>query len=151
MKNIHCYIAKDGYAARVKDTKSYDSIRLVIGSLLAIVSPLIQLSAKTSYLDGRSRSFQTITIQPDTRTIISAGTSTSQRTVLLYFLGGFARHVSTPLLVLTRDAEQNMQNRQPDTHRIKEPDCGQRTGRRLCSRATLYHRSGFYRSKLVSL
>ncbi|TFK54991.1 nucleotide-diphospho-sugar transferase [Heliocybe sulcata] len=26
MKNIHCYIAKEGYAARVKDTKSYDSI-----------------------------------------------------------------------------------------------------------------------------
>jgi translation initiation factor eIF-2B subunit epsilon len=30
MKNIYCYIAKDGYAARVKDTKSYDSIRLTI-------------------------------------------------------------------------------------------------------------------------
>ncbi|KAI6028776.1 nucleotide-diphospho-sugar transferase [Pisolithus orientalis] len=26
MKNIHCYIAKDGYAARVKDTRSYDAI-----------------------------------------------------------------------------------------------------------------------------
>ncbi|KAJ6547467.1 translation initiation factor eif-2b [Mycena capillaripes] len=26
MKNIHCYVAKDGYAARVKDTKSYESI-----------------------------------------------------------------------------------------------------------------------------
>ncbi|KAF9005562.1 nucleotide-diphospho-sugar transferase [Cyathus striatus] len=26
MKNIHCYVAKEGYAARVKDTKSYDSI-----------------------------------------------------------------------------------------------------------------------------
>ncbi|KAJ7219182.1 nucleotide-diphospho-sugar transferase, partial [Mycena pura] len=26
MKNIYCYVAKDGYAARVKDTKSYDSI-----------------------------------------------------------------------------------------------------------------------------
>lgn len=26
MKNIYCYIAKDGYAARVKDTKSYDAI-----------------------------------------------------------------------------------------------------------------------------
>lgn len=30
MKNIHCYIAKDGYAARVKDTKSYDSVRWVV-------------------------------------------------------------------------------------------------------------------------
>jgi translation initiation factor eIF-2B subunit epsilon len=29
MKNIYCYIAKEGYAARVKDTRSYDSIRLV--------------------------------------------------------------------------------------------------------------------------
>lgn len=27
MKSIHCYVAKDGYAARVKDTKSYDSVR----------------------------------------------------------------------------------------------------------------------------
>ncbi|KAF9456787.1 nucleotide-diphospho-sugar transferase [Collybia nuda] len=26
MKNIHCYVAKEGYAARVKDTKSYDSV-----------------------------------------------------------------------------------------------------------------------------
>ncbi|EIW85031.1 nucleotide-diphospho-sugar transferase [Coniophora puteana RWD-64-598 SS2] len=26
MKNIYCYIEKDGYAARVKDTRSYDSI-----------------------------------------------------------------------------------------------------------------------------
>jgi translation initiation factor eIF-2B subunit epsilon len=27
MKSIYCYIAKEGYAARVKDTKSYDAIR----------------------------------------------------------------------------------------------------------------------------
>ncbi|PFH50667.1 hypothetical protein AMATHDRAFT_47693 [Amanita thiersii Skay4041] len=26
MKNIYCYVAKEGYAARVKDTKSYDSV-----------------------------------------------------------------------------------------------------------------------------
>ncbi|KAJ3726128.1 nucleotide-diphospho-sugar transferase [Lentinula raphanica] len=26
MKKIHCYVAKDGYAARVQDTKSYESI-----------------------------------------------------------------------------------------------------------------------------
>lgn len=30
MKNIYCYIASDGYAARVKDTKSYDAIRSVL-------------------------------------------------------------------------------------------------------------------------
>jgi translation initiation factor eIF-2B subunit epsilon len=28
-KNIYCYVAKEGYAARVKDTRSYDSIRSV--------------------------------------------------------------------------------------------------------------------------
>ena len=27
MKNIYCYVVKDGYAARVKDTKSYESVR----------------------------------------------------------------------------------------------------------------------------
>jgi translation initiation factor eIF-2B subunit epsilon len=27
MKNIHCFVLKDGYAARVKDTRSYDAIR----------------------------------------------------------------------------------------------------------------------------
>ncbi|KZP24752.1 nucleotide-diphospho-sugar transferase [Athelia psychrophila] len=26
MKNIYCYVAKDGYAARVEDTRSYDSV-----------------------------------------------------------------------------------------------------------------------------
>ena len=30
-KNIHCYVAKEGYAARVRDTRSYDSIRFVSG------------------------------------------------------------------------------------------------------------------------
>lgn len=27
MKNIHVYVAKEGYAARVKDTRSYNSVR----------------------------------------------------------------------------------------------------------------------------
>jgi translation initiation factor eIF-2B subunit epsilon len=27
MKNVYCYVVKDGYAARVQDTKSYDAIR----------------------------------------------------------------------------------------------------------------------------
>ena len=27
MKNIYCYVAKDGYAARVADTRSYDAVR----------------------------------------------------------------------------------------------------------------------------
>ena len=29
MKNIYCYVVKEGYAARVQDTKSYDAIRYV--------------------------------------------------------------------------------------------------------------------------
>lgn len=29
MKNIYCYVVKDGYAARVADTRSYDSVRFV--------------------------------------------------------------------------------------------------------------------------
>ena len=29
MKNIYCYVAKEGYAARVQDTRSYDAIRFV--------------------------------------------------------------------------------------------------------------------------
>ena len=31
MKNIYCYVAKDGYAARVADTRSYDAVRCEIG------------------------------------------------------------------------------------------------------------------------
>lgn len=27
MKNIYCYVAEEGYAARVQDTRSYESIR----------------------------------------------------------------------------------------------------------------------------
>lgn len=30
MKNIYCYVAEDGYAARVQDTRSYESIRYVV-------------------------------------------------------------------------------------------------------------------------
>ena len=29
MKNLYCYVAKEGYAARVQDTRSYDAIRFV--------------------------------------------------------------------------------------------------------------------------
>lgn len=36
MKNIHCYIAKEGYAARVQDTHSYDAIRYVFTTFVVI-------------------------------------------------------------------------------------------------------------------
>jgi hypothetical protein len=55
MKNIHCYIAKEGYAARVQDTRSYDAIRFAIGS---IVSTLVVIDthvlARTFSPDGHS-------------------------------------------------------------------------------------------------
>jgi hypothetical protein len=35
-KNIYCYVAKEGYAARVKDTRSYDSIRLTNSPSFAV-------------------------------------------------------------------------------------------------------------------
>lgn len=36
MKNIYCYVAKDGYAARVQDTRSYDAIRFVFMTFVPI-------------------------------------------------------------------------------------------------------------------
>ena len=44
MKKIYCYVAKEGYAARVKDTRSYDSIRLVSKLLLTSRSTQTDLS-----------------------------------------------------------------------------------------------------------
>jgi len=37
MKSIHCYVAEEGYAARVQDTRSYESIRCVLGILVRMV------------------------------------------------------------------------------------------------------------------
>lgn len=54
MKNIYCYVAKEGYAARVKDTRSYDSIRSVKHLPMLIIVPT-PYSARTSYRDGHSR------------------------------------------------------------------------------------------------
>lgn len=53
MKNIYCYVAKEGYAARVKDTRSYDSIRSVKHLPMLIIVPTLY-SARTSYRDGHS-------------------------------------------------------------------------------------------------
>ena len=38
MKNIHCHVLSDGYAARVKDTKSYASVTYVFLSLVLLVN-----------------------------------------------------------------------------------------------------------------
>ena len=37
MKNIYCYVAKDGYAARVADTRSYDAVRCVARSIRVVL------------------------------------------------------------------------------------------------------------------
>lgn len=46
MKNIYCYIAKEGYAARVKDTKSYDAVRFVWSGQISGVIVADDVSSK---------------------------------------------------------------------------------------------------------
>ena len=55
MKNIYTYVAKEGYAARVQDTKSYDAIRFVFANIPALLLDMLShlLSARTYYQDGR--------------------------------------------------------------------------------------------------
>ena len=55
MKNIYCYIAKEGYAARVQDTRSYDAIAFVsIVFFSELAGPLIRALARISCLAGHS-------------------------------------------------------------------------------------------------
>jgi translation initiation factor eIF-2B subunit epsilon len=57
MKNIYCYVAKEGYAARVKDTKSYDSIRYICSTERRVSNSYllhIFVSVKISFRGGRS-------------------------------------------------------------------------------------------------
>jgi translation initiation factor eIF-2B subunit epsilon len=46
MKNIYTYVAKDGYAARVQDTKSYDAIRFVDLPVLSFCKFMFPASSK---------------------------------------------------------------------------------------------------------
>lgn len=118
MKNIYCYIAKDGYAARVKDTKSYDSIRLVITPTRLLFSanwafskdilsrwtfPLVpddNHPAGHSYEHLRGNKY----IAADGSVILSRWVRIDTRDLFVTY---------SP-----RDIEQNMQDRQPGTHRI---------------------------------
>ena len=44
MKNIYCYVVKDGYAARVADTRSYDSVRFALFSFdISVLSVAVRL------------------------------------------------------------------------------------------------------------
>ena len=54
MKNIHCYVAKDGYAARVADTRSYDAVRYV---------PLLRSDHVAIYVPSSPRSYRASTIR----------------------------------------------------------------------------------------
>ena len=147
MKNIYCYIAKDGYAARVKDTKSYDSIRFVL-TFLWLSTLLIQWSAKIYYLDGRFRSCQMTTTPVDTRMNIFVGTSTLRQMVRSYSLGGFTY---LTMVLLAHNVEQNLQDREPGTHWIKKPYRRQCTDRVFRSWAALCHWSGLGHPPLVPL
>ena len=54
MKNIRCYVAKDGYAARVADTRSYDAVRYV---------PLLRSDHVAIYVPSSPRSYRASTIR----------------------------------------------------------------------------------------
>lgn len=117
-KNIYCYIAKDGYAVRVKDTKNYDAVRLV-------VTPPRQPSSAYSVCSKDILSRWTFPLVPDdnhpggrsyehlrgNKYIAADGSVILSRWV----------YVAHRAMLLTRHVEQNVQNWQPDTHRIKEP------------------------------
>jgi translation initiation factor eIF-2B subunit epsilon len=71
MKNIYCYIAKEGYAARVQDTRSYDAIRFALTTFLQSISRHCAARlAKTFSPGGHSRWCLTIITQADKHTII---------------------------------------------------------------------------------
>lgn len=100
MKNIYCYIAKEGYAARVKDTRSYDSIRLV-PQTTPLFHTAQQIPAKTYFQDGHSLWCRMITILVVTHMNTYGETNTSQRTTLWYSLGRdifLTRRITYPLL-----------------------------------------------------
>lgn len=81
MKSIHCYVVKEGYAARVADTRSYDSVRY--GRLLVfnLPSSFIQFyTARTSSHAGHSRWYQTITTQAGIHMNTCAATRILQKT-----------------------------------------------------------------------
>lgn len=80
IKNIHCYIAKEGYAARVADTRSYDAIRYMEIYLVSCDALTFVLSARTSCRGGLSRWFLTTTTRAATHMSTSAGTSTLRKT-----------------------------------------------------------------------
>jgi len=88
MKNIYTYVAKDGYAARVQDTRSYDAIRSVDSPAPPrSADSRTPLSAKTYCQDGRSLSSLITITQVRTCTNTGEETNIFLETTLLSYRG----------------------------------------------------------------
>ena len=84
MKNIYCYIAKEGYAARVQDTRSYVAIRFALTAFFQGISrQCFARLAKTFSPGGHSRWCLTIITQADKHTIIYEVTNMFPRIIPL--------------------------------------------------------------------
>lgn len=77
MKNIYTYVAKDGYAARVQDTRSYDAVRFVYHSTFPPSRLTIPFPARTYCQDGPFLLSQITITQVHTHTSIGGETNIS--------------------------------------------------------------------------
>jgi len=92
MKSIHLYVAQEGYAARVSDTRSYESIRLV--PFASKLSPIVLTTSpvRISCQGGPFRSFRMTIIRVATTTSTAEEIATLPKTVLLSWPGMWASH-----------------------------------------------------------
>lgn len=92
MKSIHLYVAQEGYAARVSDTRSYESIRLVLFASKLSPSVLTTSLVRISCQGGPFRSFRMTIIRVATTTSTAEEIATLPKTVLLSWPGMLASH-----------------------------------------------------------
>ena len=92
-KTIHCHVVTDGYAARVKDSKSYDVIRSAALRVLIVTHAHHLYVAKIYCRGGPTPSSQMKTTRVDKYMSIAGGTRTSHRRVRL--LNSRGMHLST--------------------------------------------------------
>lgn len=92
MKSIHLYVAQEGYAARVSDTRSYESIRLVLFASKLSPSALTTFPARMFCRGGPFHSFRMTIIRVATTTSIAEEIVTLPKTVLLSWPGMWASH-----------------------------------------------------------
>ena len=70
-KSIYCHVVEDGYAARVRDGKSYDTIRCVFMARRAQTHVhMMSIPVKIYSRDGHTRSSRTRTTPAQRRTNI---------------------------------------------------------------------------------